>query len=228
MKWFISDIHADHAKVLVGPRGDAFPTIEAWRSHIYAEIARCVTKADELFVLGDAIGTMKKKELAKFRNNIKKGKVWLIRGNHDPKEQACIEIFGKNFRHVHMTKICGVPTWLSHYAHAFWPGSHRGYYHIYAHQHGMREETLDAWMPERRSMEVCPEVIYSVTGEWRPINEFEIHALLSKKKGHDPVDFYERQRPSITKKINDAGLRAHHASDGRNRREIEPKVEGDS
>lgn len=191
MKWFLSDPHLDHARVLVGPRGDAFETIEEWQAQILDATNACVKKGDHLFLLGDVC----MKRLAYWRTKFKQGQVWLIKGNHDPSDSECRAVFGEQqFRQTYMTKVCGVPTWLSHYAHAFWPSSHKGAYHLYGHNHGQREDTLDEWMPDRRSMEVCPEVIFKVTGEWRPINEEEIHARLSLRKGHDPVEFYKRLR----------------------------------
>lgn len=190
MKWFISDIHIDHAKVLVGPRGDAFPTIEDWQGHMIEAINACVKKGDHLFLLGDFAF----KRQAYWRQKLR-GQVWLIKGNHDPGDEECIRNFGRSqFRHTYMTKVVDTPCWLSHYAHAFWPSSHHGAMHLYGHTHGQREDTLDGWMPQRRSMEVCPEVIHKVTGEWRPINEEEIHSLLSLREGHDPVRYYKDKR----------------------------------
>lgn len=191
MKWFISDLHIDHAKVLVGPRGDAFKTIEEWQEHILDAINSCVRKSDHLFLLGDFAF----RRQAYWRQRIKQGQVWLIKGNHDPSDAECIRTFGqRQFRHTFMTKLCGEPCWLSHYAHAFWPSSHHGAFHLYGHTHGQREDTLDEWMPERRSMEVCPEVIHNLTGEWRPINEEEVYARISKRAGHDPVRYYKDNR----------------------------------
>lgn len=190
MKWFISDPHIEHEKVLVGKRREAFPTLDDWQRGFVEGVRSCVSKYDHLFILGDFIGKDDARAMAKWRRRLP-GNVWLIKGNHDPSDEACARVFGAhNFRHVFMTEVCGIPTWLSHYAHAFWPSSHRGSYHLYGHNHGMRESTLSSWMPGRRSMEVCPEVIHELTGEWRPISEEEVHAILSNRPGHDPVEFY--------------------------------------
>lgn len=196
MKWFISDLHLDHANVLVGLRGEAFSTIEGWQEHMLDAINTCVQNRDHLYLLGDFLGHDRggARELVRWRRKIRQGQLWLIQGNHDASATACSAAFGRQFRQVMEVKVCGVKTWLSHYAHAFWPGSHRGHYHLYGHNHGQREATLDAWMPERRSMEVCPEVIYQLTGQWRPINEEEVHAVLSQRAGHDPLSFYTQNR----------------------------------
>ena len=35
---------------------------------------------------------------------------------------------------------------------------------------------------------------FTLTGEWRPINEKEIYNHLIKRAGHDPVSFYKELR----------------------------------
>lgn len=196
MKWFLSDPHVDHDKVLVGVRGQHFPKLKDWQEAIFDGINRSVKKCDTFFILGDFVGHDRKGRLAYFRQKIKNGQVWLINGNHDPSDAECERVFGRNqYRHVFMTNICGTPTWLSHYAHCFWPSSHYGSYHLYGHNHGQREATMDMWMPDRRSMEACPEVVYKLTGEWRPINEEEVDAHLKPKSGHDKIEFYRSLIP---------------------------------
>jgi len=191
MRWFIADLHIDHAKVLIGSRGDAFETIEEWQDVILANINSRVEKNDQLFLLGDFAF----KNIQKWRQRLRQGDIWLIRGNHDPSYDRCVEAFGKrNVRETFMTKLGDTPCWLSHYAHAFWPSSHRGAYHLYGHTHGMREETLNTWMPGRRSMDVCPETIFDATARWGPINEWQILDYLRGRDGHDQVQFYKDER----------------------------------
>ncbi len=191
MKYFIADIHAGHSKVLIGPRGLAFPTIDEWHDHIFGEMNRIVTRKDTLFVLGDLC----LKDIVFWRNKINCRDAWLIIGNHDPSFAACELAFGKGkARLTYETKIMGQPCFLSHYPHAFWPKSHRQSHHLYGHTHDQREETLDLWMPDRRSMDVSPETIYRLTGKWGPISEKEIFDILSVRPGHDHVEFYENFR----------------------------------
>jgi len=193
MRWFISDLHIDHAKVLLGTRGEAFPTIEEWQKGIISGIRRCCQKGDQLFLLGDF--AMKDPQKWKMRLGLRGVDCWIIVGNHDPAKEQLEAAFGSSrVRDTFMTKCCDEDCFLSHYAHAYWPKSHRQAFHLYGHTHGMREATLDAIWPERRSMEVCPEVIHELTGEWRPISEEEVYSRLSVRKGHDPVDFYKKLR----------------------------------
>lgn len=186
MKYFTADLHLDHAKVLVGERGRCFPTIEQWSAHILAEINRVVRRQDTLYVLGDF--AFKRPDL--WRSQIKCGDVWLIIGNHDPAQVQLDAAFGKGkARLTYETHALDQPCFLSHYAHAFWPKSHRGSIHLYGHNHGQREETLDEWMPQRRSQDVCPEMAHRLLGEWRPFSEVEIQWLM-QRTGHDELEFY--------------------------------------
>jgi calcineurin-like phosphoesterase family protein len=188
MKFFTADPHLGHGKVLVGPRGNAFATIEEWNKHAL-DSYKVVGRSDELFIIGDL--SMEQPE--KWRALLPK-QTWLIHGNHDGSDAKCKRAFGDRFRHTHMTTIGGLPCWLSHYPHAFWPMSHRGSYHCFGHVHDQRSATLDEWMPERRSMDVCPETVFRLLGEFRPINEFEILDLLEDRDGHDQVEFYQKLR----------------------------------
>lgn len=194
-KWFTADPHLGHGRVLIGPRGDHFPTIEEWNKHILGQYKSCLGKGDELFVIGD-LSIERPEQWVKY---LPKG-TWLIRGNHDGSVGRCERAFGKRFRHVWDTTLAdGNRCWLSHYAHAFWPKSHHtaerpGAYHLYGHTHDMREETLDQIWPERRSTDVSPETVFRLLGEFRPISEHEVIAHLSPRAGHDPVTFYQEKR----------------------------------
>ena len=188
--WFLSDPHLGHGKVLIGPRGDHFPDVDDWNRHILGECRRLVTGQDRLYILGDL--SMERPEL--WVNKLPKN-TWLIHGNHDGSYGRCVRAFGQRFRPVRETKLAdGRKCWLSHYAHAFWPASHHGAYHLYGHTHDQREDTLDQWMPQRRSMDCCPETVFRLTGEFRPISEHEIIDILGSREGHDQVDFYRDRR----------------------------------
>lgn len=196
IKYFISDPHLGHGKVLIGPRKEYFPTMEDWNRHILNEMQKC--KSGILYILGD----LSMEEPAKWRNKLPKC-AWLIHGNHDGSMQKCLSSFGKQFAITREVKIGPKKErcWLSHYAHAFWPASHHGSYHLYGHTHDQREDTLDEWMPERRSMDVSPETIFRLIGEFRPISEFEVLDILSKRKGHDHVSFYKGRRGEYTEEV---------------------------
>lgn len=191
MRWFISDLHLDHEKVLIGIRKEHFPTLLEWSQGILEAINSSVQSGDSLYLLGDIAFH----DIQKWRQKIRAGDLWLIRGNHDPSWSQCHNAFGRTrVRDVYQAKLCNEPCWLSHYPHAFWPKSHYGAYHLYGHMHGQREETLDEWMPQRRSVDVCPETIYELLGRWGPINEEELLDHFKQRSGHDPVDYYRKRR----------------------------------
>lgn len=196
MKWFLSDTHLGHKPKFNTLRDVFFESAEEWAETMISGINESMEKHDTLFLLGDFCVD----RMPYWRQRIRRGSVWLIHGNHDPGPVACQRVFGSQFRQNFMTKICGNKCWLSHYAHAFWPDSHKGAFHLYGHCHSQREATLDRWMPERRSSEVCPEVIFEITGRWGPISEEEIYDYLKNRRGHDDIEFYKE----LQRRFNDA------------------------
>ena len=188
-KWFTADLHLDHQKLLdLSPRGVQYPNVDDWNNDIIATINNLVHKGDFLFILGDFTF----KRLAYWRQKIRHGQVWLIRGNHDPAVARCKEVFGNCYRETFMTKVCGTPCWLSHYPHAYWPMSHRGSIHLYGHCHTNQEENLDNIWAKRKSGDVGIDNAYRIFGDYRPFSEDEIMGLWGIRPGHDPVDFYKR------------------------------------
>lgn len=187
-KWFIADPHLGHEKVLIGSRKDHFPTIDVWNKHILNEMRKC-GNGGELFILGD----LSMEAVDKWKPKLPKSS-FLIHGNHDGTVSKCARIFKDRFAQCREIFIGPdrAKCWLSHYAHAFWPASHHGSYHLYGHCHDQREATLDEWMPMRRSMDCSPETIFRTIGEWRPINEFEILEVLKDREGHDQLEFYHK------------------------------------
>lgn len=189
MKWFTSDLHFGARKRWDAGRGLHFD-IDEWDKFISNQIKLRFNKGDELFVLGDMTSYG---DPEKYRHLLPSN-TWLIKGNHDGSDGRCTRVFGKMFRYYHTTKVVDQPTFLCHYPTVFWPGSHKGHYHIAGHTHDQREATLDEWMPERRSTDVSPETAFRLFGQYRPINEYEIDDLLGGRAGHDLPDFYEEHR----------------------------------
>jgi len=191
MKWFISDLHLDYPRVLQGPRGQAFPSINMWSTYIIKEINELLDpKDDTLYLVGDTAC----KDLQTWRDRLTVQDVWFIHGNHDPDLPECRKVFGDKAELGLEIPFGDNTCWLHHYPTVFWPRSHYNAYHIYGHTHGQREDTLDEWMPERRALDVCPENIYRIWGQWRPVNELEILQHLQHRKGHDDLKFYQKLR----------------------------------
>jgi len=108
----------------------------------------------------------------------------LIWGNHDRANYA--KSF-KSAEDVAMLKVGEVKIFLSHYAHAYWPASHRGSLHLYGHTHSEAEDELDAIWPERKSLDVGIDNAYRVLRDYRPFSFDEVQAILGHRKGHHHV-----------------------------------------
>jgi len=73
----------------------------------------------------------------------------------------------------------------------FWDSSHRDGFHLYGHihNHRLREYAMDQFMPGRRSMDVSPESSLIRLGDFRPFSEDDVYEILSRRSGHDKVDY---------------------------------------
>lgn len=160
------------------------------------QINRFVGANDRLFILGDVAWH----SVDNYLDRIVCKNLHLIWGNHDANK------FGRKFKtsdDVADIKIGTKPNhhhvWLSHYAHAYWPKSHYGSFHLYGHTHRQREETLDKAFPGRRSMDVGVDNALHLLGEYRPFNENEIVSILGSRTGHDHLDFYKDFQSKLPK-----------------------------
>jgi calcineurin-like phosphoesterase family protein len=187
MRHFIADLHFDHENVLE-MSGRLFRHIGEHNDHLIDQINKYVGENDTLYMLGDVSWTAIDNYLARLRCK----NVHLIWGNHDKQS------FGKHFKShqdVLEIKIGAKPNqiklFMSHYAHAYWPASHRGSFHIYGHTHRQREETLDLAFPGRRSIDVGVDNAKHLFGEYRPFSEHDLIAILGPRPGHDLPEFYE-------------------------------------
>lgn len=179
---FMADPHANHEAILK-MCNRPFETIAEHDHHIIDRTNMQVRRTDTLWVLGDAAWH----SVDQWRKRLVCKNVYLVWGNHDRQN------FGKWFQatmDVTDTKIGEHHVWLSHYAHAYWPGSHEGWLHLYGHNHAMREETLDTIWPERRSMDCGVDNAKRLLGEYRPFTADEVIDILGSRKGHDDLEFY--------------------------------------
>jgi calcineurin-like phosphoesterase family protein len=186
MRHFTADLHLDHEGVLE-MSGRLFRNIYEHDMAMISIINRRVSVNDTLYVLGD-VGW---NSIDNYMDQILCKNIHLIWGNHDKNN------FGKKFKthqDVLEIKIGQKPNqhklFMSHYAHAYWPSSHYGAFHIYGHTHRQREATLDVAFPGRRSIDVGVDNALHLLGEYRPFTEDELIAILGSKPGHDPVQFY--------------------------------------
>ncbi len=204
MKYFTADTHFGNAGVSRCMRrldalGALMETPEHHDPFIINQINKTVGENDTLYILGDLSDNSANYYLKKL---IVKDIV-LVAGNHD--DTTTDPFMRDRWKDTRTTKVSDVngehgfsmQTILSHYPHMFWDGSHRGYFHLYGHVHGMREETLDNIYPQRRSMDVGLDNAVKVLGEYRPFSEQEIWDILSVRYGHDRVSFYREYQKEL-------------------------------
>lgn len=206
MIWFTGCPHYDHDGV-IEMCNRPFKTLAEMNDCLIAETNEVVQRTDELYILGDYCW----KRPGHFRQAIKCRKVHLIWGNHDKANFAsCFSSADKyrtiKFAHTksQLNPDTKINCFLSHYPHAFWPGSHKGHLHLYSHMHRQRESWLDnALGAERRSLDCGVDNIAHLTGHYRPISEFEVASILMNREGHDKPEFYKAfQAATRAKGIN--------------------------
>lgn len=180
MKYFISDTHFGSEKIAESRK---FRNAEDHDEAIIGGINDAITRknGDILYFLGDmgmndsAVKRALSKILCKDRR--------LILGNHDTPKTAAM------FSEVNDTKLIkinGVPTWLSHYPHLYWPQSHYGAFHLFGHMH---DKTWWSTYPgEARMWEVSVDVILRTRRNTQPLSEEWLCDFLSKRKGHHFVE----------------------------------------
>lgn len=181
--YFTADLHLNHEKVALFT-GRPFGNIVEHDTHMIDQINAVVGRSDKLWVLGDVSWRAIDQELQRINCR----DVHLIWGNHDRQN------FGRHFKtaeDVTEVRLGELKVFLSHYPHAYWPGSHRGSLHLYGHMHAQREDTLDQLFPGRRSMDVGIDNAKRLLGEYRPFSEHEVLNLIGSRPGHDGVEFYE-------------------------------------
>lgn len=193
MKFFTADLHFDHEGVLE-MSGRPFSSIYEHDLRMVDNINSRVDEGDSLYVLGDVAWH----GIDNYLGQIICKNVHLIWGNHDKGS------FGKKFKTaqdvLEVTVSDGSASeyaWLSHYPHAYWPRSHRGSFHFYGHTHFMREGTLNALFPGRRSIDVGVDSAAKWLGDYVPFSERELFAILANRPGHDLIRFYREYQGNL-------------------------------
>lgn len=152
-----------------------------------------VKRRDRLFILGDFC----KGRPFKWREQIKCRNIWFILGNHDTPQlmyQAC---FGsERVRDSMLIKVGEKKQrsliYLSHYPHCHYPHSHYGAYHFYGHTHSQKEDEMDSFMPDRRSMDVGVDNLVRLFGDLSPLNAYQALDMLGGRTGHGIIKREDR------------------------------------
>lgn len=162
-----------------------------------------------LWHLGDFAFVNKPGEVKKYLNAINCKDVRLIWGNHDRRkaylpgffsayyESTMIYVFPdrtlteaeiqadhdlKKMLHKAMSQKKVQPIQLSHYAHAIWNGSHKGWFHLYGHSHGGLRPWIEQHMPNALSMDVGVDCTH-----YAPLSFSEIFRILGSKRAAKPA-----------------------------------------
>lgn len=185
-----ADLHFNHPAIC-GMSNRRFASVDEHDDYLISQINATVGRHDRLIIQGDVAW----KNFASLRMRINCKHLWLIWGNHDKASfRPCFSRCEKTLEIKVGIKGTQHKLFMSHYPHAYWPASHHGSLHTYGHVHDQREETLDACFPGRRSTDVGVDTAKRLLGAYRPFSEFEIIDMLTKRPGHDDVQFYEDYR----------------------------------
>jgi calcineurin-like phosphoesterase family protein len=141
-KFYIADLHLMHERMLeLQPR--KFSNIEEHDETIVQRWNSVVRDGDIVKILGDVfMGLGPNSDRALWLFSRLKGKKHLITGNHDVDRDGNLHPvlakmdWAEPPRAMEMTKDCGRPLFLCHYALRQWPGSKKGGVHFYGHSHG--------------------------------------------------------------------------------------------
>lgn len=181
MNYFTADPHLGHWRIAEN-RG--FGSVEE-HDEVILSALNVPERADRIYLLGD----FSFKRAQYYRHLIRCKHIHFIIGNHDRKTDSA-QAFGQVHQQMVAKLDKGVKAFLSHYPTAYWPSSHHGAYHFYGHTHAMREETLDAMFPWRRSMDVGLDNYRRLHGTYGVFSQEQVLAHLRDRPGHDPVEWY--------------------------------------
>ena len=215
MDYLTADIHGGHSNILKhcrrlrfmsdaeravmeGGETNAISKLRiSWEStdrmdrELFGNINSMVGENDTLYILGDfcwARGATDKivNIYAKYRNQIKCRRVYLIWGNHDPKQgtsgrDAVRRLFSGTYN-LHSAHVQDDLVVMCHYAMLRWDRCHYGSFLAFGHSHGTLSEWIDANISDYRGLDVGVDSAYKLLGEYRPFAFEEFRKIILSKK----------------------------------------------
>ena len=180
-EYFSSDWHFNHVNI-TGPKVSRwksgyrdFNSTSEMNEHLIKCINNTVKENDTLYFLGDfCFGDHTLTPTWRYRLHCKN--IYWIKGNHDDKQYLYRDIFLKTTKQM-VTEVNRQKIYLSHYKHAIWDGSHKGYWHLYGHSHDKAEN----W-EIGKSMDVGVDTAKRILGEYRPFSFQELKEILDKRE----------------------------------------------
>lgn len=129
MKYFISDLHLGHKKILEYDKRP-FSSVKEMKEVIFENWQNTVTNKDDVYLLGDcAMNREDWEDLLKL-----KGRKHMIMGNHDKIPMDMKREFA-SINSYSVVKENGKVLVLSHFPIASWNGMTHGSIHLYGHVH---------------------------------------------------------------------------------------------
>jgi calcineurin-like phosphoesterase family protein len=205
--FFSSDWHFGHQNI-AGPKISSwskgfrdFDSVSDMDRVLLDSINKTVGPDDVIFFLGDfCFGGHVRTPL--YRDRIVCQNIYWLKGNHDqhqPKYKDKFLWVGDNDEIIDkvnritiepynaaLVTVRGQKIVLSHFKHAIWEGSHKGYWHLYGHSHSSAEH----W-EIGKSMDVGVDNAYRLLGEYRPFSLEEIGKFMSQREIHN-VDHHDK------------------------------------
>lgn len=184
MKLFTADPHlgADHIHQFAHR---PFFTAADHHAYMVAGINKRARRGDTLVVVGDFCHGDPRPWLSQIICD----DIILYRGNHDDDEHN--HRFLRYFDQGYEELANGKKVWCNHYPALYWRGSHNNSWHVYGHEHAVREDYINALFPQRAAMEVSVDNARRILGDFVPFTEDEIIQQLEGKQGHDLLLYYK-------------------------------------
>lgn len=183
--FFTSDLHFGHSRI-IEYCNRPFENVHAMNTALIENWNARVKDDDTVYLLGDVsfLPASRTDEILA----VLKGKIHLIRGNHDKKSKL-------NFgRFASVNDLLGVKIQepgfqgkgqyivMCHFALKVWEHRHHGAWHIYGHSHGSMPDD-----PKSKSIDIGVDC-----HGYKPVSFAELSAIMAKKE-QAPVDHHGRE-----------------------------------
>jgi calcineurin-like phosphoesterase family protein len=182
LPYFISDLHVGHKNIIRFDKRP-FANLTEMHSEIIKRWNASIKENDCVFILGDLyFGHL---ETAKWFYHQLKGRLFVIKGNHDKMERLEeISRFEKIWEYGTEISIGEEKSLqkivLSHYPILEWNGAHRGTWHLHGHTHGGLLKTKKDFRNFYYSHKVLD--VGCLNTEYKPIHYSEIEKIMAKRE----------------------------------------------
>ena len=179
--YFTSDPHWGHSRI-IEYCNRPFANVKEMDQTLIDNWNRVVRSDDTVYLLGD-VSFYPKETTSKILAALK-GKIHLIKGNHDKASKLDYGRF-ESVSDILSVKVSeggkkGKYIVMCHYALKVWEHRHHGAWHLYGHSHGSMPDD-----PNSLSIDVGVDC-----HGYKPVSFAEIGAIMEAKQGFKPVDHH--------------------------------------